>query len=215
MTPKWLLWAAKLQAIAQSGITYATNPFEIDRYTQVRDLACEIMAAHSDADVDSVRAIFSGEKGYATPKVDVRGFVRREGEVLLIRERVDGLWSLPGGWADVNDSPSEAVVREIEEESGYRTRAVKLLALYDRNRHGHTPFPFHIYKLFFLCEPAGGDPSAGSAAKSPGPVSYETLDVGFFPLDRLPPLSTGRVTEAQIRRLSELAGDPNSATDFD
>jgi ADP-ribose pyrophosphatase YjhB (NUDIX family) len=206
MTPRWLLWAAKLQAIAQSGLTYATNPFEIDRYTQIHDLACEIMAAHSDADVDSVKAIFSGERGYATPKVDVRGFVLRAGKVLLIRERVDGLWSLPGGWADVNDSPSEAVVREIEEESGYRTRAVKLLALFDRNRHGHTPFPFHVYKLFFQCEPVSVDPTHKSG---------ETLDVGFFPLDRLPPLSIGRVTEAQIRRLAGLATDRNSATDFD
>ena len=211
MTPRWLLWAGRLQAIAQSGLTYATNPFEIDRYTQIRELACEIMAAHSDADVDTVKAIFSGEKGYATPKVDVRGFVLREGEVLLIRERADGLWSLPGGWADVNDSPSEAVVREIDEESGYRARAVKLLALYDRNRHGHTPFPFHIYKLFFLCELVGGGPgSKGTSAES-----YETVDAGFFPLDRLPPLSIGRVTDEQIRRLARLAKDPNSATDFD
>ena len=206
MTTKWLLWASKLQAIAQSGLTYAANDFEIERYTAIRDLACEIMAAHSDADIDSVRALFSGEKGYATPKVDVRGFVLREKKVLLIRERVDGLWSLPGGWADVNDSPSEAVAREIEEESGYRARAVKLLALYDRNRHGHTPYPFHVYKLFFLCEQEGGEPAA---------KGHETLDVGFFPLDRLPPLSIGRVTEAQLRRLAELAGDPNSATDFD
>ena len=206
MTPKWLLWASKLQAISQSGLTYAGNDFEIERYTAIRDLACEIMAAHSDADIDSVRALFSGEKGYATPKVDVRGFVLREKKVLLIRERVDGLWSLPGGWADVNDSPSEAVAREIEEESGYRARAVKLLALYDRNRHGHTPYPFHVYKLFFQCDAEGGDPGA---------KGHETLDVGFFPLDRLPPLSIGRVTETQLRRLAELAGDPSSATDFD
>jgi ADP-ribose pyrophosphatase YjhB (NUDIX family) len=206
MTPKWLFWASKLQAIAQSGLAYATSPYEIERYTAIRDLACEIMAEHSDADIDSVRALFSGERGYATPKVDVRGFVLRGKNVLLIREKVDGLWSLPGGWADVNDSPSEAVTREIEEESGYKARAVKLLALYDRNRHGHTPYPFHVYKLFFQCEAEGGDPAA---------TGHETLDVGFFPLDRLPPLSTGRVTEAQLRRLAELAGDPISATDFD
>lgn len=206
MTPKWLLWASKLQAIAQSGLTYATSPYEIERYTAIRDLACEIMAEHSDADIDSVRALFSGERGYATPKVDVRGFVFREEKVLLIRERVDGLWSLPGGWADVNDSPSEAVTREIEEESGYKARALRLLALYDRNRHGHTPYPFHVYKLFFQCEAEGGDPDA---------KGHETLDVGFFPLDRLPPLSIGRVTEAQLRRLAQLAGDPSSATDFD
>jgi ADP-ribose pyrophosphatase YjhB (NUDIX family) len=219
MTPKWLLWAGRLQAIAQSGLAYATNPFEIDRYNQIRDVSFEIMASHSDADVESVRAIFEGERGYATPKVDVRGFVLSEGNVLLIRERADGLWSLPGGWADVNDSPSEAVVREVREESGHLTKAVKLLALYDRNRHGHTPFPFHIYKLFFLCAPLDGVPGArppkGAAPNGSSSVSHETLEVGFFPLDRLPPLSTGRVTEAQIRRLAALAGDPASPTDFD
>jgi ADP-ribose pyrophosphatase YjhB (NUDIX family) len=209
MPSQWLLRARKLQALAQSGLLYSTNPFEIDRYRQIHDIACEIMASLSGQDLDSVKAIFSGEKGYATPKVDVRGFVFRGGAgeeaVLLVKEKADGLWSLPGGWADVNDSPSEAVVREIGEESGYRARAVKLLALYDRNRHGHTPHPFHIYKLFFLCELAGGSPAGSS----------ETEDVGFFELDRLPPLSTGRVTEAQIRRLAQLARDPHSMTDFD
>ena len=205
MSYEWLSWARRLQAIAKNGLTFTTNPFDVERFREIHEIACEIMARHSDLDADSAHALFRGEKGYATPKVDVRGFTLRGRNLLMIKEKVDGLWSLPGGWADVNVSPAEAVVKEIFEESGYHARAVRLLAVYDRNKHGHTPYPFHAYKLFFHCELTGGSPAR----------SIETEDVDFFDLDRLPPLSIGRVTEAQIRRLTLLAGDPRSAADFD
>ncbi len=205
MTPKWLEWAQRLQAIAQSGLYYTQNPFEIERYEAVREIAVEIMAAHSDASPESLRALFAHEEGHATPKVDVRGAVFRDDTILLVRERVDGRWTLPGGWVDVGESPSEAVEREVFEESGYRTRAVKLLAVYDRNKHDHPPHPFHIYKLFFLCELTGGDPSP----------SAETDGVAFFPEDALPELSMGRVTPEQIRRLFEHYRHPDWPADFD
>ncbi len=205
MTPKWLEWAQRLQAIAQSGLHYTQNPFEIERYEAVREIAVEIMAVHSDASPESLRALFAHEEGHATPKVDVRGAVFRDDTILLVRERVDGRWTLPGGWVDVGESPSQAVEREVFEESGYRTRAVKLLAVYDRNKHDHPPHPFHIYKLFFLCELTGGDPSP----------SAETDSVAFFPEDALPELSMGRVTPEQIHRLFEHYRYPDWPADFD
>jgi ADP-ribose pyrophosphatase YjhB (NUDIX family) len=125
---------------------------------------------------------------------------------LLVRESSDGLWTLPGGWADVNDSPSEAVVREIREESGFVTRATRLIALFDRSKHAHQPlFPFHVYKLFIACELLGGDPRPSS----------ETSEVGFFDPNHLPPLSIGRVTPDQIAICVRACDNPDSPTLFD
>lgn len=205
MDPKWLEWAKRLAAAAQNGLAYNTDPFNVERYESIRAVAAEMMAAGSGEEAQTVRQLLEGEVGHATPKVDVRGVVFREDGVLLVRERLDGLWSLPGGWADVYDSPSEATVREVYEESGYQTRAVKLLALYDRARHEHPPMPFHVYKVFFLCEIVGGAPAK----------SVETDEVGFFPEDGLPELSIGRVTERQIRRFFEHSRHPDLPADFD
>jgi ADP-ribose pyrophosphatase YjhB (NUDIX family) len=205
MDPQWLEWAKRLSAAAQNGLAYNSDPFNVERYGTIRAIAADMMAAGTLGEIDPIQDLLAREVGHATPKVDVRGVVIRDECVLLVRERAEGLWSLPGGWADVYDTPSEATVREIFEESGYRTRAVKLLALYDRDRQGHPPMPFHAYKVFFLCEFLGGDAA----------TSVETDDVGFFPLDGLPPLSIGRVTEAQIRRFFEHHHQPDLPTDFD
>jgi len=208
---QWLIWARRLQALAQSGLAYTKNPFEIERYNAVREIAFEILAAGSELALDEVRDLFSGEEGYATPKVDVRGVVFRpdlssgRDSILLVRELRDGLWTLPGGWADVNDSPAEATVREVYEESGYQTRAVKLLACYDRSKHGHPPYGFHIYKLFFQCQLLGGEASG----------SIETADAGFFCEDEIPALSLPRVTPEQIARFFAHRRHPEWPTDFD
>lgn len=205
MESRWLEWAQRLQAIAQSGLTYTQNPFEIERYEQVREIAVEVLAAHVDLPIERIRDLYAGETGYATPKVDVRGVVFRDDAILLVKERRDGRWTLPGGWADVNDSPAEATVREVYEESGYRTRATKLLACYDRNKHGHPPSTFHIYKLFFQCELLGGAPAP----------SVETEGATFYRRDEIPPLSLPRVTPAQIERFFEHSYHPEWPTDFD
>ena len=202
---KWLGWAQQLQAIAQTGLNYAQDPFDVERYEHIREIAAEMAASFSDADVDSMRALFAGETGHATPKVDVRGIVFRNDAVLLVRERNEGLWTLPGGWADIGESAGEAVARETWEESGYRVRAVKLLAAYDRNKHPHTPYPFHTYKLFFQCEWLGGEPA----------TSVEIDDVGFFRENNLPELSVTRVTPGQIARFFQHLRHPDWPTDFD
>src|SRR5947209_17011535 len=137
--PQWLEWAKRLAAAAQNGLAYSQNPFDRERYRAIQAIASEITAEYSDGNYERIAALFGAEVGHATPKVDVRGAVFTDRGILLVKEREDGRWSLPGGWADVYDSPSEATVREIYEETGYRTRAVKLLALYDRTKQGHPP----------------------------------------------------------------------------
>ncbi|WP_282604984.1 NUDIX hydrolase [Pelagibius sp. Alg239-R121] len=201
-----LTWARQLQALAQTGLTFASDPYDIERYQAARALAVEMLAAIGEADAHAVTALFDGETGYATPKVDVRGVVIRDERILLVKEITDGKWALPGGWADVNASPSENVEREIFEESGYRARVTKLAAVYDRLKHPHEPpHPFHIYKMFFICELLGGDARP----------SVETSEVGFFEATDLPELSRGRVLEAQISRMFEHHRNPALATDFD
>lgn len=213
MESGWLDWARKLQAIAQNGLTYGRDPYDVERFKSVRDIASQMMAVHADADPAYVRDLFASEIGHATPKVDVRGVVFQDDSMLLVRERSDGGWTLPGGWADVGESPAEAVVREIDEESGYRTRAVKLLAVFDRDRHPHTPLPYYVYKLFFRCELISGHPPATEARH--GGAYDETIGVGFFRADELPPLSTGRVTPAQIQRFFDHYHHPHWPADFD
>ncbi len=205
MEPNWLTWARKLQAIGQNGLTYSKDPFDIERFEELRELALEILQNYTDSDLPRIRDLFAGEHGHATPKVDVRGVVFNEDAILLVRERADGKWTLPGGWVDVNESPSESVAREVFEESGYQAKALKLLACYDRNKHPHPPHPYHVYKLFFHCEILGGSPS----------TSYETDGVDFFKQDAIPELSTGRVTSAQIDRFFEFLRSPDLPTDFD
>lgn len=207
MEPNWLRWGKELQAIAQIGLTYAAeDSYDRQRYARIRELAAEILAAGGDMGVDTLLSLFEREEGYATPKVDVRGVVFADDKLLLVKEVADGGWTLPGGWADVNDAPSEAVVREIREESGFEARAVKLLAVFDRSKHGHAPaYPFHIYKLFILCEIIGGQAT----------TSHETSGVGFFGSDEVPDLSVSRVTPAQIARMFEHHRHPDLPTDFD
>lgn len=205
MDTRWLEWAKKLQAIAQNGLTYTQNPFDVERYKSLQAITAEMMATYSNLEPSYVLDLFNQEIGYATPKVDVRGAVFRGDTLLFVREREDGCWTLPGGWADVGDSPSEVAVREVQEESGYLTHAVKLLAVYDRDRQGHPPLAHYVYKLFFQCELISGSPSP----------SIETDEVAFFSENEIPELSLGRVLPTQIKRLFQHHRNSNLPTDFD
>ncbi len=207
MTSPWLSWIQQLQGIAQTGLTYRNHPFDVDRYEQIQAIAAAMLAAQAEADPATVLDLFQQDVGHATPKLEVRGVVFRDHKVLLVQERSDGLWALPGGWADIGDSPSQAVEREIFEESGFTTRTTELLAVYDRAnpRHGHPPAPFHSYKLFFRCELTGGQPTP----------SYETTAIDFFGPDEIPPLSLGRTGPAQIQRFFEGLYSSHLPPDFD
>ena len=205
--PSRLDWARRLQALAQTGLTYASDPYDIERYEALRRIAAE-MAAGNAPEAATLEEAFARETGYATPKVDVRGVVFDvEGRVLLVRERSDGKWTLPGGWADVGVSPAENVEREISEETGFQARAMKLLAVYDRRLHGHPAMLYHVYKMFFLCEITGGEAAVGGTTETDG--------VAFFAQSEIPPLSTGRVTAAQLDRFFEHRLQPDSPTDYD
>ena len=204
--PQWLKWGKALNAIAQNGLTYAQNAFDRERYLAVRDIAAQMLAETFQAQPEELKSLFSLDCGYHTPKVDVRGVVFQAEKMLLVKERSDGGWTLPGGWADVNESPSEVVVREIWEESGFQATPLRLLAVYDRSKHEHIPyFPVHIYKLYILCELCGGEAHD----------SIETSAVGFFAENELPPLSISRVTEAQLKRFFYLSRHPELPADFD
>ena len=203
----WIEWARSLQAISQTGLNFSENMYDKERYEQIAKIAAEILAHHTNLSEEQVLELNASEFGYATPKIDVRGVVFEESKILLVREVEDyGRWTLPGGWADVNETPSQATVREVFEESGFETQVVKLLAVYDREKQGHTPpFPYHVYKLFFLCKLIGG------CAQAHG----ETSDVAFFGEHEIPELSNSRVNEKQLRRFFQHAKNPEQPTDFD
>ena len=212
MEPRALAWARRVQAISQIGLTYSENPFDRERYEKLRDLAAEMFAAgtagngQTEADARArLDDVLTGLTGYPTPKVDVRALVRSGGRILLVRELVDGRWALPGGWADIGASPSENAVREVAEEAGVTVAARRLLAVYDRARHGHGPSPNYVYKLFVACDPVDGEPTGG----------IETSEAGYFDPGELPPLSTGRVTAGQIARLLYLDDHPELPPDLD
>ena len=203
--PEWLVIGREMRAIAQIGLTFCKDPFDRQRFERIRELGASLIARGGAEDLEKVLGLFQQDAGYATPKVDVRGAAFRDGKVLMVREISDGCWTLPGGWADVNQTPAECVVREIAEESGFEARALKLAAVHDyRKRHP----PRHIdsiYKLFFICELIGGSARP----------SDETSEVGFFSRDALPPLSPGRTTEAQIALMFAHMEAPLLPTQFD
>lgn len=203
--PRWLDWAQRLQATAQNGLHYCREPFDRLRYAEVQQVAAEIMAAGTGESIETIRARFEREEGHATPKVDVRAGVLANGRILLVREKEDGRWSLPGGWADVSDSPSRAAEREVWEEAGVRVRAAKLVALLDRHAQ-HPPSPYATWRAFFLCDMVTEEGFRANA---------ETDEVAYFPLDAIPPLSTNRTTSQQIGLLFEHQANPTLPTVFD
>lgn len=194
MSERTLEIARRLHALARTGLHFCREEYDRQRYEEIETLAVELLAGPDTGEMQRLTRLWAGDQGYLTPKVEVRAATfDADGRVLLVRERLDGRWTLPGGWADVNESPTQSVEKEIEQESGYRARAVKLAALYDRSRHGHGPTLFHSWKAFFLCEIEGGEAR----------TSYETDAVEWYALDALPEMSLGRSTPQQVRRMRE------------
>jgi ADP-ribose pyrophosphatase YjhB (NUDIX family) len=206
MSFDWMLAAQRLRAMAQTGLTYSQDRFDLQRYRELTQIAEGMLAELLGSSPTTVAEVFALEKGYPTPKVDVRTAVFSEGRVLLVKEWLDGGWTLPGGWADEHDSPREAAERECREESGYEVKVRRLIALRDRSRHEYRPRHLGgIWKVLFLAELIGGEPT----------VSDETTDVGFFPLDQLPSLSLARTLPADIELAHQYELDPMRAATFD
>lgn len=199
----------ELQAIAQEGLTYSRDPFDLTRFASLRDLTAELLAEQTGQSPATVTGLLRAEEGYLTPKVDVRAVVlNAAGEVLLTRERSDGAWSLPGGWADPGESPTQIAVREVQEETGRTVRAARLLAVMDKAQHPHPPDLWAVYKLFVQCDLTGAPDAVHTE-------NLETLDSAFFPVDALPPLSLPRNLPEQVRRVVALARDPHSTVHCD
>ncbi len=202
---EWLELVHRLQRIGQAGLTYCHDPYDRQRYEELLEIAATVASTAIDFPSAELAKMFRAEQGYATPKLDVRAVVPREGKLLLVKEQQDGRWSLPGGWADIGESPSAITRREVREESGLEVAVTKLLAVYDKAKHEHPAELWYCYKLFFLCEITGGTLQQ----------SLETTDLGFFGADDLPPLSLQRVTERQVRRMFEHCRQRDLPTDFD
>jgi ADP-ribose pyrophosphatase YjhB (NUDIX family) len=202
--PKWLALARELYSISQSGLTYCKNEYDLHAYHRLQEMSAEIIAAQAELEKEAIAQTFSMQAGYATPKIDVRGAVFRDGKILLVQEVADGHWAMPGGWADIGDTPSEMVEREVVEESGFLVKTSKVLAVYDANRAEPMEF-FHAYKIIFLCEIVSGEARP----------SHETLAVDFFDPTQLPPLSKARTDEHMIAEVLAHLADPNRPTSFD
>ena len=186
---QWLEWAVELQALAQAGLFYGRDKFDLERYARIREIAAEIVAKHTDLSSAKAADLFCCETGYQTPKLDSRAAVFQEEKILLVQES-DLLWALPGGWVDVDLSVGENTVKEVREETGLEVSADRIVAILDRNKQpGVPPSPFGICKIFVQCTPLGGSFQP----------NLETLDSGFFALDELPALSVEKTTEEQIR----------------
>lgn len=203
--PRWLEWAREIQAISQTGLTYTRSSYEIGRYERLMQIASEIVQGHTNLPKESVLDNFSVQPGYATTKVDVRGAIARDGKILLVQERSDMRWCMPGGWADVGERPSEMVAREVLEESGFEVEVKKVIGIFDANRGGIPIEFYHAYKIVFLCEIIGGEARP----------SDETSAVDFFGFDGLPPLSANRTNERHLREVLAHLQDPCRQTAFD
>jgi len=183
MIPKWLEWAREIQAIAQTGLHYAENDYQVQRYSRLNEISAEIISSHVDMENSELIKIFNQQVGYATPRIDVRGAVFQAGKLLMVRERLDGGWTMPGGWVDVGDTPSGAVEREVYEESGFEVKSRKVIGLYDANRSSPLEI-FHAFKIVFLCDILTGEAR----------TSDETSEVEFYSKSELPNILSGERT---------------------
>ena len=203
--PRWLEWAREIQQLSQTGLAFAITDYEKKRYKRLTEITAEIVEYHTQLEKQSVEKVLMAQPGYATPKIDVRAAVIKDDKILLVQERSDKRWAMPGGWADVGDIPSEVAIRETKEESGYEIKPVKVIGVFDANRLGGQLEFFHAFKIVFLCDLTGGVAA----------ISEETQDVNFFSLDSLPSLSLNRTNEKHINEIIAHLKDPQRQTYFD
>lgn len=204
MNYPWIKWAQELQSIAQCGLAYCNDIYDQERYERIREIAAEMVSHQTEIPIDHVKDLFCGETGYQTPKLDTRAAIFKDGKILLVQEK-DGLWSLPGGWVDVDQSIRDNTEKEVWEEAGLKVHAKKIIAVQDRNRHNR-PFYIHgICKIFVLCEAESGAFKANS----------ETIDSGYFGLDELPPLSEAKTCFEQVAMCFNAVSDPQWEVEFD
>lgn len=196
----------RIKALADTGLVYAEDEYNRERYEEIREIGLALLERVSDRPLKTLKNFFMPVSDYPTAKVDVRGFVLNDAnEILMAKESVDGKWTIPGGWADIGYSPSEVVVKEIEEETGLQSKVVRMLAVYDKKYHPHPPEPFYIYKLIFLCTIIGGTLQPG----------FDMRGASFFSIDDLPELSEDRILKSQLRQLFKMVIEDDHGVHFD
>lgn len=205
MESKWLTWAKELQSIAQAGEHYSKDKFDIERFNRIREISVEILNEYTDIDNEKIRDLFCNEKGYQTPKVDVRGVVFKDGKILLVQEQIDNKWALPGGWAEYNLSLKENVEKEIFEEAGIKAKAKSIIAIHQNSKHSERSSAYGVYKVFILCEYISGEFIE----------NIETLKSGYFTLENLPELSLGRNNRSQLEMCFNWISEDKRETQFD
>lgn len=202
---KWLKLAMEVQSLAQSGLAYTDNPYDIERYERLREISAEMIAEHSNLPLEKVKDLFCNEHGYQTPKLDTRAAIFQDGKILLVHENND-TWSLPGGWVDVLESVGSNTIKEVKEETGLDVKASRLIAVQDRNQHNEPSYAYGICKIFVLCDLLGGTFEE----------NIETTEIRYFALDELPEnLAVEKTTKEQIAMCFEAARNKNWETRFD
>ncbi len=196
----------RIKALAETGLVYAQNGYEVERNQELIDLSKELMAAIANQPIECLDHFYTPPTEYPTPKVDVRGFIlNAKNEILFAKEKLDGKWSIPGGWADIGFTPAEIAVKEVEEETGILCKVDRILAVYDKRCHSHPASPLYVYKIIFLCTMTGGELRG----------NFDIEDSAWFSIDKLPELSTDRIVESQVKQLFAMAKDENSGVVFD
>lgn len=202
MSFNWLDIAKKLQSIAQSGLEYGADKYDLERYQQIRDISVDIMQHFTQESREKITDLFASEQGYQTPKIDIRGVVFRNNKILMVQESIDNCWTLPGGWADIGYSPFENAKKEVFEEANINVEPQRILAVFDKKKYSHPPDIYHVYKLFILCKDLGGEVKPG----------METLDAKWVGRNEKLPLSKARITQLQIDAMFKFYDSPNQAT---
>lgn len=204
LNEKWLKWAIELQSLAQNGLAYCQNVYDIERYERLREITAEILSEQNDIPIEKVKTFFCNEMGYQTPKIDTRAAVFQEDKILLVQEK-NGLWALPGGWCDVLETVKSNVVKEVREEAGLDVEAKFIIALHEHHRRNCPQFPYRVLKIFVMCEYLSGKFVSNS----------ETINSGYFALDELPILTTEKTTVEQISLCFEAHNASHWQTQFD
>ncbi|EKN11922.1 hypothetical protein HMPREF1076_03634 [Parabacteroides goldsteinii CL02T12C30] len=202
--PEWLEWAKELQFIAQAGLTYSKDAFDIERFERIREISVEIVSRQTGLPLEKVKDLFCNEEGFQTPKLDTRAAIFKDNKILLVKEK-NGTWSLPGGWVDVNQTIKSNTIKEVKEEAGLDVEVTRIIAVQDRNLHNLPPYAYNVCKVFVLCEAQGGDFQP----------NIETIESGYFSLDEIPPLAEEKNNKEQIEMCFAAYRDKDWEVQFD
>ncbi len=202
---KWLKWAIEIQSLAQAGLTYTDNVYDVERYERLREISAEMIQEKSNINLDKVKELFCNEKGYQTPKLDTRAAIFKDNKILLVHEN-NNTWSLPGGWCDVLESVKSNTIKEVKEETGLDVNAVKIISVQDRNKHNKPIYAYGVCKIFVLCNIIGGEFIE----------NIETTEIKYFALNEIPSnLAEEKTNKEQIEMCFKAFNDENWQTQFD